>query len=101
MKETCKTINEHQNKRSKSSNIDCIKDSGNAIINKKEISNTINRFFCTIGENLTSKIETVPNPLLSGGWKDCRTAIRNKNGGLGAEPPIFLGGCHALYFAGK
>ena len=29
---------------------------------------------------------------VSDGWKDCRTAIRNKNGGPGAEPPIFLGG---------
>ena len=37
MKETWKTINELLNKRSKSSNIDCIKDSGNAIIDKKNV----------------------------------------------------------------
>ena len=35
MKESWKTINEVLNKRSKSCNIDCIKDSGNAIVNKK------------------------------------------------------------------
>ena len=55
--ETWKTINELLNKRPKSSNIDCIKDSGNAIINRKEISNTINHFFCTIADNLASKIK--------------------------------------------
>ena len=50
MKESWKTINELLNKRSKSCNIDCIKDSGNAIVSKKEISDTMNSFFCTICE---------------------------------------------------
>ena len=36
MKETWKTINELLNKRSKYSNTDGVKDSGNAIINKKK-----------------------------------------------------------------
>ena len=67
MKESWKTINEVLNKRSKSCNIDCIKDSGNAIVNKKDISNAMNSFFCTIGEKLASKIDATPNPLLSGG----------------------------------
>ena len=78
MKETWKTINELLNKRSKSTNIDCIKDSGNAIINKKEISNTINRFFSTIGENLTSKIETVPNPLQFGNFDNTNGNVKFK-----------------------
>ena len=78
MKKTWKTINELLNKRSKSSNIDCIKDSGNAIINKKEISITINHFFCTIGENLASKIETVPNPLLSGNFDNTNDNVKFK-----------------------
>ena len=78
MKESWKTINELLNKRSKSSNIDCIKDSGNATINKKEISNTINRFFCTIGENLASKIEAVPNPLLSWNFDNTNDNVKFK-----------------------
>ena len=51
---------------------------GNAIIYKKEISNTINRFFCTIGENLASKIETVPNPLLSGNFDNTNDNVKFK-----------------------
>ena len=70
MKESWKTINEVLNKRSKSCNIDCIKDSGNAIVNKKDISNAMNSFFCTIGEKLASKIDATPNPLLSGGFTE-------------------------------
>ena len=70
MKESWKTINEVLNKRSKSCNIDCIKDSGNAIVNKKDISNAMNSFFCTIGEKLASKIDATPNPLLSGDFTE-------------------------------
>ena len=76
MKETWKTINELLNKRSKSCNIDCIKLLGNAIINKKEISNTINYIFCTIGENLASKIETFPNPLLPGNFDNTNDNVK-------------------------
>ena len=67
MKESWKTINELSNKRSKSCNVDCLKDSGNTIVNKKDI-NTMNNFFCTIGEKLASKIDAVPNPLLAGDY---------------------------------
>ena len=56
MKESWKTINEVLNKRSKSCNIDCIKDSGNAIVNKKDISNAMKSFFCTIGEKLALNV---------------------------------------------
>ena len=41
MKESWKTINEVLNKISKSCNIDCIKDSGNATVNKKDISSAM------------------------------------------------------------
>ena len=75
LKESWKTINELLNKRSKSCNIDCIKDSGNAIVNRKEISNTMNNFFCTIGEKLASKIDATPNPLLSGDYGDTNNNI--------------------------
>ena len=44
MKESWKAINELLNKRSKSCNIDCLRDSGNGINNKKEISNIMNSF---------------------------------------------------------
>ena len=75
MKESWKTINELLNRRSKSCNIDCIKDSGNAIVNRKEISNTMNTFFCTIGEKSACKIDGTPNPLLSGDYGDTNNYV--------------------------
>ena len=75
MKESWKTINELLNKRSKSCNIDCIEDSGNAIVNRKEISNTMNNFFCTIGEKLACKTDATPNPLLSGDYGDTNNNV--------------------------
>ena len=74
-KESWKTINGLLNKRSKSCNIDCIKDSGNAIANRKDISNTMNSFFCTIGEKLASKIDATPNQLLSGDYGDINNYV--------------------------
>ena len=65
MKESWKTVIELLNKRSKSSNINFLKDSEHTFVNKKAISNAMNNFFCTIGEKLASKIDAVPNPLLS------------------------------------
>ena len=76
MKESWKAINELPNKRSKSCNIDCLRDSGNGINNKKEISNIMNSFFCTIGEELASKIDATPNPLLSGDYFDTNNIAR-------------------------
>ena len=69
MKESWKAINELLNKTSKSSNIDCLKESGTEIRNKKDISNTMNNFFCTIGRNLADKIQPAANPLLSGEYE--------------------------------
>ena len=76
MKESWKTINELLNKRSKSCNIDCLEDSGNAIVNKKDISNAMNNFFCTIGEKLANKIDAAPNPLLSGDFAGSDSSVR-------------------------
>ena len=80
MKESWKVINELHNKRSKSSNIDCLKDSGTESIHKQDISNGMNNFFCSIGKELANKIDPAPNPLLSGEYevnknKACGTSI--------------------------
>ena len=66
MKESWKTINQVLNKRSKSTNIDLLKGPGREIVDRKEISNTMNAYFCSGGKDLASKIEDVPNPMLTG-----------------------------------
>ena len=68
MKESWKIINEIRNKRSKSSNIDRLIGDKTNIIDKGGISNEMNRFFCSVGKDLTDKIDPVPNPLLSGDY---------------------------------
>ena len=60
---------ESKDKRSKSSNIDCLRDSGREIVHKNGISNAMNSFFCSIGQDLADKIDQVPNPLLSGDYE--------------------------------
>ena len=70
MKNSWKTINELLNKRSKSSNIDCLKESGSETVHKKEISNAMNSFFCSVGKDLADKIDPAPNPLLSGDYEN-------------------------------
>ena len=69
MKECWKTINELLNKRSKSSSIDCLKESGTETRNKKDVSNAMKNFFCTIGRDLADKIQPAANPLLSANMK--------------------------------
>ena len=51
------------------------------IVNKKEISNTMNNIFCIIREKLASKIDTAPNPLLSGRYtcRDSNVKFQFKN----------------------
>ena len=68
VKGSWKTINELLNRRSKSCNIDFLKDSDKEIRQRKDISNLMNGYFCSIGENLASKIEYAPNPLLAGDY---------------------------------
>ena len=56
------------NKRSKSTNIDLISDKGTEIFAKNEISNVMNKYFCSVGRDLAGKIDKSPNPLLSGDY---------------------------------
>ena len=69
MKESWKAVNELLNKRSKSSNIRCLKVAGNETVHKKGISDAMNNFFCSIGKELADKIDPVPNPLLTGEYE--------------------------------
>ena len=69
MKESWKAINELLSKRSKSSNTDCLKESGSETVQKEDISNAMNSFFCSVGKDLADKIDTAPNPLLSGDYE--------------------------------
>ena len=64
-KESWKAINELLNKRSKSSSIDCLEESGTEILNKKDVSNAMNNYFCNIGNDLADKIQPAANTLLS------------------------------------
>ena len=62
MKESWKTINELLNKRSKSSNIDSLKESGSETVHRKDIPDTMNSYFCSVGKDLADKISPVANP---------------------------------------
>ena len=70
MKESWKTINELLNKRSKSSNIDSLKESGSETVHRKEIPDAMNSYFCSVGKDLADKISPVPNPLPSGDFEN-------------------------------
>ena len=66
MKEIWKTANELLNKRSKSSNIGCLKDSSLETVHKRRISNETKSFYCSAGKDPTGKIDPSANPFLSG-----------------------------------
>ena len=69
MKETWKTINQMINKRSKTTHISSLEDGDKDITDSQQIADAMNQYFCSIGENLSSKIPTRRNPLLSGDVK--------------------------------
>ena len=70
MQDSWKIINELINKRSKSSNINELKDTGSeSVVHKKDIPDTMNSYFCSIGKDLAKDIDPVPNPLLSGDYQ--------------------------------
>ena len=69
MKESWKTINKLLNKRSKSSNIDSLKESVSETVHRKDIPDTMNSYFCSVGKDLADKISPVANPLLSGDFE--------------------------------
>ena len=62
--ESWKEINELLNKRSKFSNIDSLKESCSEIVHKKNISNSINNFFCSMGKDLADKLIQPQIPFL-------------------------------------
>ena len=64
MKEFWKAINLLFNKRSKSTNIDLLRNQNKTISNKGEISQSMNSFFCSIGKDFASKIEGRYDPLI-------------------------------------
>ena len=76
MKESWKTINELLNKRSKSSNIDCLKESSSETVHRKDIPGAINSYFCSVGKDLADKISPVANPLLSGEFEMNKTKAK-------------------------
>ena len=51
MKESWKTINQVLNKSSKSTTIDLLKESHGEVVNKQEIFNSMNAYFCSVGSN--------------------------------------------------
>ena len=65
-KETWKALHKLMNKRSKTTNIDELKQEGNVISKKKDIYDTMNQYFSSVGTTLAEEIEDSPNPLLSG-----------------------------------
>ena len=69
MKESWKAVNELLNKRSKSSNIRCLKEAGTEAVHKKGIAEAMNNLFCSAGKELADKIDFVPNPLLIGEYE--------------------------------
>ena len=73
MKESWKSINLLSNKRSKSTNIDLLRDQYKIISNKGEISQSMNSFFCSIENDLSSKREralaTKVFPAISSNWQ--------------------------------
>ena len=66
LKDSWKTINELLNKRSKSCNIDCVKDSDSVVTRTEDIANVMNSYFCSIATELANEIDHSSNPLLSG-----------------------------------
>ena len=83
MKETWKITNDLLKTRSKSSNINSLYD-GNGkieILDKREVSNAMKSYFCSVGEELANKIEDCVNPLLNGmcAMNGCSTIFHFEN----------------------
>ena len=75
MKECWKITSKLLNKCSKSTNITYIKDGDNEIREKREISNTMNNYFCSVGEDLAKNVEKSSNPLLTCKYTVNQTAV--------------------------
>ena len=64
MKESWKIINQVLNKRSKSTIVNNLCKPDGVIVNKQKIADTMNEYFCSVGNDLAKNIEYGPNPLL-------------------------------------
>ena len=64
LKNTWKTINNVLNKKSKTTNISSISIEGKHISSSAGIAESMNDFFCTIGETLSGKISRAKNLFL-------------------------------------
>ena len=65
MKATWQIINQLVNKRSKSTRINNLNVDGREILQKDAIANSMNKYFCSIGNDLANEILYTPNPLLN------------------------------------
>ena len=66
LKETWATINKLVNKRSKTTMISSMSDGDQCISNPQVIANKMNNFFCTVGDQVSTKIPHAKNSLLGG-----------------------------------
>ena len=66
LKETWKTINKLVNKRSKTTNISSLNVDGNSVTDPTGIANSMNQFFCNVGDELSKDIPDTENSLLMG-----------------------------------
>ncbi len=64
IKSTWKVINQVINKKSKTTNISTLNIDGNEVSSSTGIAESMNNFFCNIGNDLSSKIPHKENPLL-------------------------------------
>ena len=69
LKNTWKTINNVLSKKSKTTNISSISIEGKHISSSAGIAESMNDFFCTIGETLSGKIPRAKNPLLENDYE--------------------------------
>ena len=68
LKETWIAINQLINKRSKTTIISSLTVEAKSITKNNEIADTMNDFFCNIGEKLSSNIPNTVNPLMNGDY---------------------------------
>ena len=64
LKNTWKVINQVLNKKSKTTNIPSLNIDGNVVLNGRDLAESVNGFFCNVGNNLSSIIPHKKNPLL-------------------------------------
>ena len=67
MKETWKTINQLVNKRSKTTNISSLQEDNKVLTGCADVAESMNQYFCSIGQNLCAKIRHAENPLFA--WR--------------------------------